>query len=991
MNPRPGRRTIVRAIFLLVTAVVASSATASVDPATIARNIESRALDHEGALFVEQLVLDLEIGHLILHGLLVPAGAVSGRRFEWGFTGEGRLTIRPTDRVESQQIRAFTGRDALDVSFENAVLFVGDPSRIASPPGATAPPSADSAAWSRPSELFGQWNRAVRAVLGADRFLFRAALDDPTFDESLALWAVTEQIGELFYRIDPSEREQISLGRLAWLSPPKSAARKSIASTKTWVSHARRTPDGERVYGAQKLEPVHYTLDVRISPEQRTLEGTARLLVRAVRHAKVATLTLHPTLEVVRITDGSEMSLSGRRSGSYIDVALTAGLEAGEQMELVVSYRGYGFDDTGTKYYRLSSTTHWYPHAGTDDLATYDITLRWPAGLDLLASGRLEDSGEQNQQRWQRRSMQIPCSAVSFEVGHFDIITARHGNRDLTLAFNRIGRGVDEPTRQEVLVVLKSAFTFYVQNFGAYPLDHLTVVTVARDFSQGLLGFMTLSHLVTFRPLDTMQQAFDHASNKTAQERRIETVAHELAHQWWGNKVGWHSYRDQWLSEALANFSAVLFARRLWPNTPVFLARHAQTWKTSLRSPTETGRPVASLGPVVLGTRLLENHDASAYSAVVYDKGSIVFSTLAHRIGERALLGMLRSIADDPSHQVITTSEFVEALERLSGVGLQGFADRFIFDAGVPQVFYSYEIERDGGERWVIRGQVQQVSGADTIYGLERESGCPWRIRRRRPASVEQRNWKLMVPFQAVVAGGNRVESSSWGSLKKGLGGTLTLDQRVTPYEIRLPREPIELWLDQRGEILADFICHTRVPKRTARALARVLASEGQQAEAQALLTRALASRMRRSGLESDGAFEERRRAADASIQLELARIAIANGHEDAARQALKQVDKLVRRPEPAIAFEQAILESRLDLVRDDARGAFSRLSEWLDPRSKRWMTGPTWDVSLAELSTEASLALALAARETGHDDMLEFALREARGRGADVWAFAHQ
>jgi aminopeptidase N len=206
----------------------------------------------------------------------------------------------------------------------------------------------------------------------------------------------------------------------------------------------------------------------------------------------------------------------------------------------------------------------------------------------------------------------------------------------------------------------------------------------------------------------------------------METIADELAHQWWGNKLGWDSYRDQWLSEALADFSSVQFVAKQSDRPSVYLHRHAGEWKRSLDRVTKDGRTVESLGPVVLGERLSSSRSSAAYSAVVYDKGSVVFSMLARLLGEEPLAGKLRTLAEKLAHGTIDTETFIAALGRMSGQDLRWFADQFIYGTGIPEVYYTFRFSPGKDGEWVVEGEARQVVPADYRYTLLRTGSGTW-------------------------------------------------------------------------------------------------------------------------------------------------------------------------------------------------------------------------------------------------------------------------
>ena len=103
--------------------------------------------------------------------------------------------------------------------------------------------------------------------------------------------------------------------------------------------------------------------------------------------------------------------------------------------------------------------------------------------------------------------------------------------------------------------------------------------------------------------------------------------AHETAHQWWGNRVTAATYRDHWLMEALANYSALLYLEKSKGGKRVDIdARELprrRCWRRTRRAQT-----VDSAGPIVLGPRLETSLEPRAWRTITYGKGSWIIHML---------------------------------------------------------------------------------------------------------------------------------------------------------------------------------------------------------------------------------------------------------------------------------------------------------------------------------------------------------------------------
>ena len=111
-------------------------------------------------------------------------------------------------------------------------------------------------------------------------------------------------------------------------------------------------------------------------------------------------------------------------------------------------------------------------------------------------------------------------------------------------------------------------------------------------------------------------------------------IAHELAHQWWGQAIGWKNYHEQWLSEGFAQYFAALYAER---------ERGPEQFAAVLRQMRRWAIDTSPQGPVYLGYRLGHiKADGRVFRALVYNKGAMVLHMLRRLMGDEAFFAGLR-------------------------------------------------------------------------------------------------------------------------------------------------------------------------------------------------------------------------------------------------------------------------------------------------------------------------------------------------------------
>ena len=948
------------------------------DPAALIAELEAPVLDIEHPRALQDVRLTTGFASFDLHdGLLFPVTTASGRVIEMVFIGHGRVEARPPDEIEAGQLEIFTGERELGESFGEAVFAVSRDQtlkHLLERPTTTA--DADTAR--RAKGRFEAWRDSPeRQLLAVDAGLLNDALGVPLYEDFFVAWMAGRELGDFLLVNDPAAEEALNIGQFVPVDATTREKRRisrllsreqrqgrfrgfdvdDLGVWDTWLSAARTAPgDG---LGGTGFEPRHYTLDVTLDPRSGGLEGHAAIeLVARTDGRRTVELELHRDLAVKSVRHLGR-KLEVLRRGSEVHVVLLHTPPEGAQLTLEVYYGGTFLDRGNEGNWALRDGLGWYPHAGEIDRATYDVTLRRPKNIDLLAAGTWVASGENDGLRFERRRLDMPSIGFGFEIGRFKVNKVRVGDVSLTVAFDpallAVSGGSDDDLA-EITRAVADSLAFYESLFGDYPLDELIVVTVPREYSQAMLGFVTLSN--------AMMIDWGVFGGLLGFTDRRAVVAHEVAHQWWGHVIGWESYRDQWISEAMANYAALLFSRQRLGH----LGHTGPTagWQQELTALADDGRPVEALGPLVLGQRLASSRSTNAYEAVVYRKGAVVLGMLARLVGgEEPFLRALRWIVRHRAGEVLATDDFLTLLADHTATELDAFAGRFIYGTGLPEVYYSYDIEPAEGERWRVRLRARRSSHHGFAYEVvERENGAGLDVSRRPLAEAETVDSPLLVPFEVALA-----------DSFLGLRGELRLRGVESEVAFETEGRPREIILDGEREVFGRFFDERRHAKRLLLSESYDSAAQGHFQDAEELLQAALTARSAKPA----GPRELRQlqdlaeRLLDARIHLELARLRLDHGHEAAAQRSLEAAEEQLGRPEQILIDQElTLLEARLDLHAGDTSRAFKKLRR--EVLKKRRLT-----------TAEGYLLLAIAARELDEKEIFERAVEGARRKGADV------
>jgi aminopeptidase N len=241
---------------------------------------------------------------------------------------------------------------------------------------------------------------------------------------------------------------------------------------------------------------------------------------------------------------------------------------------------------------------------------------------------------------------------------------------------------------------------------------------------------------------------------------------HELAHQWWGNRVTVGSEHDTWLMEALANYSALLYLAKSKGKPAMELM--LDSYRSALLEKGDNGETVESRGPVVLGPRLKNSVEPRGYHDIVYGKGAWIMQMLRERMGDERFTAMLAELARQYDRKPVTTEQFRELAARFlpspSGdPGLREFFEVWVYGTGIPSLAMTY----------AVKGQAPEL----TLTGTVTQSGV-------------DDNFSVLVPVE-IQASRDRV-ITQWVRTTDGAG----------VFTVPLKQAPLKVTLDPHDAVL---------------------------------------------------------------------------------------------------------------------------------------------------------------------------------------------
>ena len=631
------------------------------------------------------------------------------------FKGDGELLLFPPNTTERASLALFTGAAILEEKFSTAYFRFNDD--VFGELQSALRPADDAASFA------AEWNITAHNLAQEDalRLLYSFSRDLPRADKSapndhlLRAYLQGNKLGTFDVRYDSLGAEQVAAGQ------HKTVGGEDFYNV--WVSFPAITRPGavitDRDADADPTPEVgisQFKIQAGIKPPD-SLEAHAEVSITAHKDGgRMLLFELSRLLQVKNVTaDGHpvefihnpsiEGSQLARRGNDALAVFLPAPLQAGQKVELSFDYSGSVLSEAANGLLYVGEHGTWYPNLGFA-MASFDLQFRYPLGWTLVATGRRTEAQSAGAEQFSRWVSDRPVPVAGFNLGKYSQATTHAGKVDVvTYATGTVERGFAGTSTAETKIPdffrlpgsagpLGSTFTpespspaengqmvgaisakaleFYERCFGPFPYSDLAITQFPGTVSQGWPGLIFLSSYAFLSPQQRDRMESD--PNQRLIEEQV--IAHETAHQWWGDLVTWRGYRDQWIMEALANYSALML---LESRSPAQFRQVMQKYRDDLLAKNRDGMPLMDAGPVTLGLRLSSSRSPSAYNAISYGRGTWLFH-------------MLRTMMRDADHnsgavrsRKTEDEPFVRALRRLR----REYEGRAVNTAQVMAVFES--------------------------------------------------------------------------------------------------------------------------------------------------------------------------------------------------------------------------------------------------------------------------------------------------------------
>ena len=463
-----------------------------------------------------------------------------------------------------------------------------------------------------------------------------------------------------------------------------------------WYVKRQMLPSGGELPASMAAYDVrHYDLAVAVDPPTKTIAGVNTVTVAVVAPVSVFEINLDDRMQVAKVeVDGVERPFRHRRG--LIRVELAPEWKAGDRHAVTIAYGGEpkvalrppwidGFvwseTPTGEPWIGVTGEgdggDNWWPckdHPSDEPDEGMNIALTAPSELVALSNGAflgVTDNGDGTSTSKWRVHYPINNYLVTVNIAPYVAVEIPYAGVDGTLEETLVFWSVPEyepharvtweqmPRILEVLGRRFGEFPFFDDKFAVahapyYGMEHQTLVAYGALFTDNGYGFDDL-------------------------------LLHEVAHEWWGNKITAADWADFWIHEGFATYAEAVYV-----NDTLGLDR-CFDYMDELRTRISNERPL------VAGKDLTS---ADAYNGDIYHKGAWVLHTLRWVVGDEVFFDAIYRFANEPEYAygLVSSQDFADLVQELSGRDLSWFWDRYLYRADIPQ----WRVERSptgDGER----------------------------------------------------------------------------------------------------------------------------------------------------------------------------------------------------------------------------------------------------------------------------------------------------
>lgn len=464
---------------------------------------------------------------------------------------------------------------------------------------------------------------------------------------------------------------------------------------------------------SRDYDAKHYRIALTFDLDKKYFEGENRITLTPLRDDFKECLLDAEELVVTAVTNSENMPLQFTQTDKLIIVHLSKAYEYGETVTFTVKYHatdpkvGLFFDEESPTNPIMVSTVswpdrarHWFPsYDFPHDKVTNEMIITVKNKYKVLSNGKLVSVKEdkKNGTKTYHWSQELPHSTYLFmlAIGPFAVIEDSLGSLPVTY-------WVYEKDVEDAKWIFKKTphmIDYFNRLFGyEYPWAQYAQVTSPR------MGGGAENTAAT-----VLGQGVIHDKRAEQDFSWERIIAHEVAHQWWGDLITLRTWSQTWLNESFGTYSDYLYTRhdKGEDEGAYDLLRKKNRYLQEAHT--------RYIRPVVFDRY---NRPEDNFDSHTYPKGAAVLHMLRFVMGDKPFFRTLKHFLHKHEFQAVDTHDFMTAIKDVTGQNLDWFFEQFIFKPGHPFFKISYTWDEQSQKIKLKVVQTQDTSQGIPIYTI---------------------------------------------------------------------------------------------------------------------------------------------------------------------------------------------------------------------------------------------------------------------------------
>ncbi len=456
----------------------------------------------------------------------------------------------------------------------------------------------------------------------------------------------------------------------------------------------------------------HIALDLAFDIPNKSYSGTCKVRIVPIVDG-IDSLTMDAVDLKIKSVKIDSTKQSFDYDGEQLKISLKTPTKSGESFTLTIDYavenpqRGIYFVGPD-KHYPDKPTQVWTQGEDEDSrfwfpcfdypgqLATSEIKARVPKKFFVVSNGELvntEEKGDDKIYHWKLEKVH-PSYLMTLAIGAFDEIKDEWNGKPVRYYFEKGRKSEAKLTMGKTPQMMAALSKWFGYD---YPFSNYDQVCVS-DFIFGGMENTTTT-LLTDRCMIDKRAAIDN-------ERAETLVAHELAHQWFGDLIVINHWSQAWVKEGAATYSEVLWVEETLGKEEAlyYHLNHARAYLSEDKS--RYRRPLVTH---------IYREAIELYDRHIYEKGSCVYHMIRTEVGDELFTQTLSTLLTDNAHSTVETIDLLRAIDKATGRNLRFLFDQYVYRGGHPDYEVGYSWDGDSSLAKVTVTQTQVEDGKSQV------------------------------------------------------------------------------------------------------------------------------------------------------------------------------------------------------------------------------------------------------------------------------------